>query len=577
MNMAENVNDNVLAWIESNIDEKSKKEILDLLENNEKELIESFAHHLEFGTGGMRGKMGMGTNRINKYTIGLASQGLANYLKENFKNLREIKIVIAYDSRNNSELFAQTAADIFSANNIRVFLFKELRPTPELSFAIRDLKAQSGIMITASHNPKEYNGYKVYWEDGAQIIAPHDKRIIEEVKKINIDQINFNANPDKIQFIGEDIDSLYLAQLKGISLNPKIIKDNSMLNIVYTPLHGTGITLMEKALKLFGFNNINIVEKQSTPDGDFPTVKSPNPENPESLELAVQKAKEIDADIILATDPDGDRVGLAVRENTGEYRLLNGNQTGSILAYYVLSNLNRKNYIKEDDYIVKSIVTTDLLQDIAEKYKVKTYNVLTGFKYIAAKIKEKIGAKFLGGFEESFGYLFKDFIRDKDAIMSACLISEAAAWARSQEKSLIDILNELYVEFGFYKEELVNIVKEGLQGKNEINQMIQNFRDDAPAIINDVNVVIIRDYLTGIESNLFNGTQLNMELPKSNVLQFVMEDMTQITIRPSGTEPKIKFYFNLKERIKNIDEIADANKRADQLLNSYKKYLNITN
>lgn len=573
--MAENVNDNVLAWMNSNIDENIKKEVLDLLKNNENELVDSFIKHLDFGTGGMRGKMGVGSNRINKYTIGLASQGLSNYLKKKFENIKDIKIVIAFDSRNNSKYFAQIAADVFSANHIKVLLFENLRPIPELSFAIRNLKAQAGIMITASHNPKEYNGYKVYWEDGAQVIHPNDTKIIEEVMKLGLSDINFNSIPEKINIISEDLDSIYLAQLKTISLNSKIIDENSDLKIVYTPIHGTGITLMEKALKLFGFKNINIVESQAIPDGNFPTVKSPNPENPETLEIAIAEAKKLDAEIILATDPDADRVGVAVKDNNGNFRLLTGNQTGTILIYYILSTLHSKNYLKDDDYIVKTIVTTDLITDIADKYNVKSFNVLTGFKYIAAIIKENVGANFLGGFEESFGYLFKDFIRDKDAIMAGCLISEAAAWAKSQNKTLLDILNEIYLEYGFHKDELVNIVKEGIEGEEEINQIIQNFREDAPAIINDVNVVIIRDFLSGIESNLFNGTQTNIDLPKSNVLQFVMEDMTKITIRPSGTEPKIKFYLNVKERIKNLDELNDVELKMDKLLESYKNYLQI--
>jgi len=573
--MTKNVNDNVLSWMESDIDDYSKNEIIKLLENNEQELIESFSKQLEFGTGGMRAKMGVGSNRINKYTIGLASQGLANYLKKKFNNLREIKIIIAFDNRTNSDYFAQTAADVFSANGIKVFKFDKLRPTPELSFAIRNLKAQSGIVITASHNPKEYNGYKVYWEDGAQIIAPHDKEIISEINKTKINDINFNSNPEKIQTIGEAVDSIYLAQLKSISLNPEVIKNNSDINILYTPLHGAGITLMEKALKIFGFKNINIVEEQATPDGNFPTVKSPNPENPDSLKIAIAEGKRINADIILATDPDADRVGLIVKNNSGDFELLDGNQTGSILAFYILSNLHKKNYLKENNYIVKSIVTTELIDEIAKKYNVKSYNVLTGFKYIAALIKEKSDSKFLGGFEESFGYLFNDFIRDKDAIMSGCLISEVAAWSKSQNKTLIDILNEIYLEFGFHRDELVTLIKDYIGGSIEIQKIIQNFRDDAPAIINDVNVVIIRDFQSGVESNLFNGTQTKINLPKSNVIQFVMEDLTRITIRPSGTEPKIKFYFNLKEKISKIEELEKTKKWANQLLENYKKYLQL--
>ncbi|MBN2891247.1 MAG: phospho-sugar mutase [Bacteroidales bacterium] len=576
MNMKEIVQSNVLAWIESNIDQQSKNEILELLKNDEKELVESFYRSLEFGTGGMRGKMGVGTNRLNRYTIGLATQGFANYLKKNFKGLRELKVVIAYDTRNNSKFFAQTVAEVFAANDIKAFLFENFRPTPELSFAIRNLNAQGGVVVTASHNPKEYNGYKVYWEDGGQVIAPHDIGIIEEVQQLTIADINFNGNNDKIQIIGDDIDSIYLAKLKEVSINPEIIRNHSDLKIVYTPLHGTGVDLLPKALNLFGFDNVSMVEQQAIPDGNFPTVKSPNPENAEALEMAIKKAKEIDGEIVLATDPDADRIGVAVKNSNGEFILLNGNQTGSILTYYIINNLSNKNKLTAHDFIVKTIVTTELIQDIASKHNVKTYNVLTGFKYIAALMREKeIGNKFLGGFEESYGYLFGNFVRDKDAIMSGALICEAAAWAKEKGKTFYDLLIDIYIEFGFYKESLVNLVREGKEGADEINEIMQNFRDDAPALINDVNVVIIRDFLTGNESNLFNGKQSEMGLPSSNVLQFVMEDMTKITIRPSGTEPKIKFYISIKDKIKSKDDYAEAEIRANKLIESYKIALGI--
>jgi phosphoglucomutase len=576
LEMIEKVQQNVLAWMEGNIDQDTKNEIVKLLESNEKELVESFYKNLEFGTGGMRGIMGVGTNRLNRYTVGLATQGFANYLKKNFKSLREIKVVIAFDNRNNSQYFAKVAAEVFSANDIKAYVFDKLRPTPELSFAIRDLKAQGGVVVTASHNPKEYNGYKVYWEDGAQIVSPHDENIISEVQSLSINDIKFGANEEKIQIIGDDIDSIYLAQLKEVSINPNIIEKYSDLKIVYTPLHGTGVNIMPKALKMFGFNNINIIEEQAIVSGDFPNVKSPNPENAEAFELAIKKAKEIDAEVILATDPDADRIGVAVKDLKGEYVLLNGNQTGAILNYYILSNLSKKNKIKDGDYIVKTIVTTDLIQDIASKYNVKTYNVLTGFKYIAEVILENENVnKFLGGFEESYGYLFSDFVRDKDAIMSAALICEAVAYYKDQNKTLFENLLDIYVEYGYHTDSLVNLTKEGKSGLDEINLIMQNFRDDAPAIINDVNVVIIRDYLTGQESNLFNGKQNEIDLPSSNVLQFVMEDFTRITIRPSGTEPKIKFYINIKDKIKSINDIELANNKAKELIASYKKALGI--
>ncbi len=573
--MVENTNNNVLSWMESNIDEESKNQVLELLKGNEKELIESFYKKLEFGTGGMRGKMGVGTNRLNKYTIGLATQAFANYLHENFKHQKEIKVVIAFDSRNNSDFYAKIAADIFSANNIKVFLFDDIRPTPELSFAIRDLHAQGGIVITASHNPKEYNGYKVYWDDGAQIVAPHDENIIAEFNKLSINDINFEAKSDKIQIIGEDIDSLYLAQIKQVSINPMNIHKQSDLNILYTALHGTGIKLMPDALKLFGFKNINLVEKQAIADGNFPTVVSPNPENAEALSMALEEAKKIDADIVLATDPDADRVGIAVKNNEGEFVLLNGNQTGSVLIYYILSNLKKLGKIKNDSYIVKTIVTSDLIEDIASAYKIKSYNVLTGFKFIAKLIRENEFEHFIGGFEESYGYLFGDFVRDKDAIMSGSLICEAAAWAKDNGKTLFNILQEIYVNYGYNKDILVNLVKEGKSGQDEIKEIIQQYREDPPAFINDVNVVIIRDFLTGVESNLFNGEQKQIDLPKSNVLQFVMEDSTRITIRPSGTEPKIKYYINIRDKVKSIEKLDEAEKHANEIARQYKNAFGI--
>lgn len=574
--MKEIVQANVLAWMESNIDQETKDEILALLKNNEKELVESFYRSLEFGTGGMRGIMGVGTNRINKYTVGLATQGFANYLKENFKGLREIKVVIACDTRNNSKYFTRIAAEVFSANDIRAYIFEDFRPTPELSFAIRNLNAQGGVVVTASHNPKEYNGYKVYWDDGSQIIAPHDKAIIEEVNKMSLSDIKFDADESKIHVIGDDVDSLYLAQLKDVSVNPEVIRNQSDLKIVYTPIHGTGVELLPKALQLFGFENVTVVDEQATPDGNFPTVVSPNPENAEALEMALQKAKEIDADIVLATDPDADRVGVAVKDGNGEYILLNGNQTGSVLNHYVLSNLNKKNKLTKNDYIVKTVVTTDLIEDIASKYNIKTHNVLTGFKYIAALMKQnELNGKFLGGFEESYGYLFGNFVRDKDAIMSGALICEAAAWAKENGKSFYDVLIDIYIAYGYYKETLVNLVRKGKEGAEEIASIMQNFRDDAPAILNDVNVVIIRDFLTGTESNLFNGDQFQMDLPSSNVIQFVMEDMTKITIRPSGTEPKIKFYISVKDKIKSKEEFEQAEEKAIALLETYKKALGV--
>ena len=562
--MAETVNSNVLSWMESNIDKTSKDEIIKMLQENETELLDSFYKKLEFGTGGMRGKMGIGSNRINKYTIGLATQGFSNYLKVNYKNFKEIKIVIAYDSRNNSKEYARIAAEVLSANDIFVFLFDDMRPTPELSFSIRSLNAQGGIVITASHNPKEYNGYKVYWDDGAQIVAPHDKNIIEEVNKLSLNDINFDFKEEKISIIGEDIDSIYLAELKNISFRDSIEEED--IKILYTPIHGTGIKLLPNAMKIFGFKNFEVFEAQATPDGNFPTVKSPNPENKETLEMVIAEAKTKNSDLILATDPDADRVGVGINKGNGEFYLLNGNQTGSILTYFILNVLKQKNKLFKDDYIVKTIVTTDLISQIAAKFDVKCENVLTGFKYIAQLIREKVGEKFLGGFEESYGYLFSDFVRDKDAIMSSIVIAEAYAWAKNQGKSLWDILMDIYIEYGYYKEKLVNIQKEGQKGQEEIQTIMQNLRDDAPALINDTNVIIISDYLTGIESNLFNGTQNKINLPSSNVLQFTLEDGSKITIRPSGTEPKIKYYFSVNEKLPSKEKYDEVDKILEQRL-----------
>lgn len=572
--MANEVNTNVLAWMQSSIDDQSKAQILKMLKENETELIDSFCKPLEFGTGGMRGKMGVGTNRMNKYTVGIATQGFANYLKKNFKNIRDIKIVIAYDTRNNSKYFAQIAADVMTANDIKVLLFDNVRPTPELSFAIRNLKANAGIVVTASHNPKEYNGYKVYWEDGAQVLDPHDKNIINEVYSLSIDDVKFTGKPEYLQIIGEDFDSLYLAQLVATSLNPEILKNNN-LKVVYTPLHGTGYDLLPKLLNNIGFTNLAVVEKQAVPDGNFPTVKSPNPENGEALTMAIEQAKSSGADLVLATDPDADRIGIAVKDSNGEFVLFDGNQTGSILANYVLSTLNEQNKIKLDDYIVKTIVTSDLLKEIADSYNVKSYEVLTGFKYIARVIKENAGAKFIGGFEESYGYLFSDIVRDKDALMSALLIIEAALTAKKQEKTLIDVLNDLYIKHSMYKTKLINIEKDGVAGLAEINEKLENLREDVPAIINDVNVVIIRDYLDGVESNLFNGEQNKIELPKSNVLQLILEDGTKITIRPSGTEPKMKIYFSFKSKVSAGDNLKNLDEKYDELIKQYLKALDI--
>ncbi len=565
------------AWLNSNIDSESKKDIENLIQNNESELIESFYKDLEFGTGGLRGIMGVGTNRMNIYTVGIATQGLSNYLKQQFANKKSIKVAIAYDSRNNSRLFAEKTASVFSANGIKVFLFEDLRPTPELSFAIRHLGCQSGIVVTASHNPKEYNGYKVYWEDGGQIISPHDKNIITEVQKItDISDIHFDDSLKNVEIIGEKIDKKYINELSKLSLNPKVIKKQKDLKIVYTPIHGTGVELVPRALQVYGFENITVVEEQKIPDGNFPTVKSPNPEEPAALELALKKAKEIDADIVMATDPDGDRVGIAVKNNNNEFILLNGNQAAALLINYLISQWKDKGKLKGKEYIVKTIVTSELLKDIADKYNVECYDVLTGFKYIADIIKQKEGKKkFIGGGEESYGYLAGEFVRDKDAVMSCALLAETAAWSKNNGKTLYQELIDIYVEFGFYKEKLISIVKKGKSGAEEIQKMMDNFRNKPPQTINNSNVMLIHDFEKQKTFDQISHLRYEINLPKSNVLQFILKDGSKISIRPSGTEPKIKFYFGVQDKLEKREDFEKANKLLDDKIDNIIKSLGI--
>ena len=480
--MEENIKTTIDTWLNSNIDEADKTALKELVASgNDTELVDSFYKDLEFGTGGLRGIMGLGSNRMNKYTVGSATQGLANYINLQFPK-EQTSVAIAHDSRNNSDFFAQIVADILSANGIKVYLFDELRPTPELSFAIRELGCKSGIVVTASHNPKEYNGYKVYWEDGAQIIAPHDTKIIEEVRKItSFDQIKFGANKDLIQPIGKDIDDRYLVEMSKLSLSPDAIKNQSDLSIVFSPIHGTGITLVPKALEQFGFSNITVIEEQATPDGNFPTVVYPNPEEKEALTLALDKAKQISAELVMATDPDADRVGIAIRTETGDFELLNGNQTGALLIYYLCLKWKENGKLDGNQYVVKTVVTTELIKDIATHFGVESFDTLTGFKHIAGLIKELEGKKtFIGGGEESYGYLIGDFVRDKDAIASCALIAEMAAWAKDNGKSLGDLLEEIYSQFGMYQEDLVSLTKKGKSGAEEIQGMMHQFRNNTP-------------------------------------------------------------------------------------------------
>ncbi|MCF8228763.1 MAG: phospho-sugar mutase [Bacteroidales bacterium] len=557
-------------WLEGNYDEDTKNRIREMMQNEQQELVESFYRDLEFGTGGLRGIMGVGSNRMNKYTVGMATQGLANYLKARFSKLNKISVAVACDSRNNSHYFAKVTAEVFSANDIFVYLFEDLRPTPELSFAIRHFKCQSGVVITASHNPKEYNGYKAYWDDGGQLISPHDKNVIAEVQKIqDIDDVRFNGRPENIHLVGTEIDKEYLAEIKKLSLSPELIQKHKDLKIVYTPLHGTGYKLVPMALEEFGFENVALVEQQDIPDGNFPTVKSPNPEEAAALQRALEKARKIDADLVMATDPDADRVGIAVKNPENEFVLLNGNQTASILTYYLLTKWKENKKLDGKQFIVKTIVTSELLNDIARKYDVESFDVLTGFKFIADKIKAFEGEKeFIGGGEESYGFMIGDFVRDKDAVASCAMIAETTAWAIEQGKSLFSLLIDIYLEFGFYKEKLVSVIRKGKAGAEEIQEMMENFRENPPLEINHSKVVLIKDYLKGIAKDIQNGKEEKIDLPKSNVLQFFTADGTKISMRPSGTEPKIKFYFGVKEEIHAAEEYNEMNERLEKRINA---------
>lgn len=570
--MKEVVKKKAQVWLSELYDAGTRKEVQRLMDTNENELIESFYRDLEFGTGGLRGIMGVGTNRMNIYTVGMATQGLSNYLVKNFKHLPEIKVAIAYDSRNNSRLFAETAAGIFAGNGFQVYLFDSLRPTPELSFAIRHLKCQSGIVLTASHNPKEYNGYKAYWDDGGQVVAPHDTNIIAEVNKItSISDVKFNGPKENIHIIGSEIDEIYTDEIKKLSLSPEVLSRQSQMKIVYTPIHGSGVNLVPKILGKLGFKNIIHVPEQDIPDGNFPTVISPNPEESAALNLALQKARENDADLVMATDPDADRVGIAVKNKSGNHILLNGNQAASILLYYLLTKWKENNKIKGKEYLVKTIVTTELIADMARTFNVPCYDVLTGFKFIAEVIKEKEGKmNFIGGGEESYGYLAGEFVRDKDAVMSCALIAEAAAWAKDQNLSMYDLLLDIYLKFGFYKESLLSVTKKGKAGAEEIAQMMEAFRKNPPKTLAGSEVIMLKDYQYQKSYNLTDNSSTSIDLPKSNVLQFITKDGSKVSVRPSGTEPKIKFYFGVKEKLNAASEfevvLQKANNKIDKII-----------
>lgn len=564
-------------WLSSSFNEETRKEVQAMLDNSDKtELIDSFYKDLEFGTGGLRGIMGAGSNRMNIYTVGMATQGFANYLKKSFANKETISVVVGHDCRNNSRLFAETVAAIFSANGIKVYLFDDLRPTPEVSFAIRELKCQGGVNLTASHNPKEYNGYKAYWDDGAQVLAPHDKGIIDEVEKVKIEDVKFNANKDLIQIIGKEIDDLYLDRIKTLSIDPAVIERYKDLKIVYTPLHGAGRTLIPESLKRWGFEKVYTVKEQMVKDGNFPTVVSPNPENGEALTLALRDAKEIDADIVMASDPDADRVGMACKNDKGEWVLINGNQTCLIFLYYIITNRIKTGKMQPNDFIVKTIVTTELIKKIADKNHVEMIDCFTGFKWIAREIREFEGVKqYIGGGEESYGFMAEDFVRDKDAVSAMCLLAEICAYAKDQGKTLYDLLMKIYLEYGFSHEFTVNVVRPGKTGADEIKQMMENFRNNPPKQLGDSPIVITKDFLK-LEQTDANGNVTKLDMPDtSNVLQWFCENGDKVSVRPSGTEPKIKFYFEVKGEMKCAGCYERCVKEALEKIEEFKKELSL--
>ena len=560
---------NVDKWLNGAFDEDVKKQIRELKQNHPDDVADAFYKNLEFGTGGLRGLMGVGTNRMNKYTVGMATQGYANYLKQSFPN-EEVRVAIAHDSRNNSRFFAETAANVFAANGIRVFLFDDLRPTPELSFTIRHLKCQGGVVCTASHNPKEYNGYKAYWNDGGQLVPPHDKNVINEVEKIqDVNDVKWKGGEKNISIIGKDIDAAYIEMVKGLSVYPEVIRQQKDLKIVYTPIHGTGIKLVPTVLKEFGFENVHIVEEQATPDGNFPTVVYPNPEESEAMSMGLKKAKEIEADILCGTDPDADRVGIGVRDTKGEWVLMNGNQTAVLAFNYLIESRKEKKIAQPNDMVVKTIVTTNLIDVIAERNGVKCYNVLTGFKWIAELIKEKEAKEnYVIGGEESYGLMIGSKIRDKDAVSAVALLCEMAAYEKNKGRSLFQKLLDLYVQYGYYQEDLISITKKGRNGQQEIADMMEQFRKQPPTELAGSKVVELLDYQKQVKTDLSNGQTSPIALPKSNVLQFITEDGSKISARPSGTEPKIKFYFSVNTKLEAAGEFAAARERAKQKIKS---------
>lgn len=565
-------------WLTPAYDAETQAEVKRMLENEDKtELIECFYKDLEFGTGGLRGIMGVGSNRMNIYTVGAATQGLSNYLNKNFKDMKQISVVVGYDCRNNSSLFAEISANIFSANGIKVYLFEDMRPTPEMSFAIRHLGCQSGIILTASHNPKEYNGYKAYWDDGAQVLAPHDKGIIDEVNKItSAAEIKFEGNSALIEVIGENIDKVYLDEVKNVSIDPEAIARNKDMKIVYTPIHGTGMMLIPRALKMWGFDNVHTVPEQMVKSGDFPTVVSPNPENAEALTMAVNLAKKIDADLVMASDPDADRVGIACKDDKGEWVLINGNQTCLMYLYYIITQYKKLGKMTGNEFVVKTIVTTELIKVIADKNNIEMFDCYTGFKWIAREIRLLEGKKkYIGGGEESYGFLAEDFVRDKDAVSACCLISEIAAWAKDNGKTLFELLLDIYVEYGFSKEKGISVVKPGKSGAEEIKAMMENFRNNPPKEMAGSKIVLYKDFKT-LKQTDGEGKVSAIDMPAtSDVLQYFTEDGSKVSIRPSGTEPKIKFYIEVKGEMGCRHCYDGANATAEQKIEAVMKSLGI--
>ena len=565
-------------WLSETYDEETRKQVQALLDAEDPtELIDSFYRNLEFGTGGLRGIMGVGTNRMNIYTVGAATQGLSNYLKENFAELDEIKVAIGHDCRNNSRLFSETSARIFAANGIKAYLFEDLRPTPELSYAIRELGCQSGIILTASHNPKEYNGYKAYWDDGSQIVAPHDVNIVKEVAKIKAKDIKFDGPDELIEILGEEMDNKFLAEVKKVSISPDVVERHKDIKIIYTPIHGTGVKLIPAALREFGFTNIINIPEQDIVSGDFPTVISPNPEEPAAMEMATKKAAEINADLVMASDPDSDRIGVAVKNDKGEYVIINGNQTALLFFYYIIVKMKEAGKLKGNEFVVKTIVSTEMIAEVARRNNIEYYDVYTGFKFIAEVIRENEGKKkYIGGGEESFGFMPSDFVRDKDAVSSCALMAEITAWAIDQGKTLYELLQDIYLEYGFSREKMKYVLRVGKTGAEEIQQIMTKFRNDPPKELGASPMEWVKDYSTLIAKNLISGEEKKIDQKiTSNVLQFFTKDGTKISVRPSGTEPKIKFYFEVAGEVKSRNDFDKAEKKADEKIDAIMEELGL--